>query len=425
MINQLITTFQGFFTRAFWFGNFLPVALFGVIHVVIAWLAYGSETVPLQTLLVGETSKFVVMFPAIFAGLIVLGYILGPMIPLFRELLDGSLFPESLNEAMRRRRKPTLDAIRDRAEFAERVLGTCRAILDSKYKSLSEARSAGAAINGGGAMTRPWLVARVERALVSLKTTLASGQLPPAEDVSSAEDEIVEAFEYNDATVSTGPNAERAQRLTRAMYDFFRVIKDCEQESSYRLFAINTRHSRVAFRNPQATPMADARFLSESYCLNAYNVDFSYIWPRLQIVLPDQGAQGNTGSYNDRLIGARSQVDFAILSTVLAISVPLVWLPLLFSRGNPISLFIAIGLAAPVLIAFFYQLAVESQFELGEVVKSAIDKYRFSVLTDMHLALPPTLQSERSLWEELRVVEQLPGSTDFYYRHPAAAGGQH
>ena len=74
---------------------------------------------------------------------------------------------------------------------------------------------------------------------------------------------------------------------------------------------------------------------------------------------------------------------------------------------------------------FFYQLAVESQFAFGETIKSAIDKYRFSVLKELRLTLPPTLAAERELWAELRVVEQVAGATDLFYRHPPpAAGGQ-
>jgi hypothetical protein len=37
--------------------------------------------------------------------------------------------------------------------------------------------------------------------------------------------------------------------------------------------------------------MADARRSTERYSFNVYQADFDYIWPRLQLVLPDQGSQ--------------------------------------------------------------------------------------------------------------------------------------
>jgi hypothetical protein len=416
MLSQYLTTFQGFFTRAFWFGSFLPVALFAFLHLVIAWVAFGNEAVPLQKWLTLDPTKLT-LFPTIFAGLVVVSYALSPMLPLFRELLDGSALPDWLHEPLRRERKREAPPIRDKVEAAERLLNHCRDIRETLVARVAKARADGVANAPGALPNRPQIHAALGAA-DRLRHKLEHDQPLTSADVSDAVDELIAALEANDSSLpASAPNAQLSADLSKAGEAIFRLVANCEREAAHLEFALRTRHSRIAFDNPQATQMADARFLTESYCLNVYNVDFSYIWPRLQLVLPEQGSQGQVGSYNDRLVAARSQVDFAVLSLALSLTIPLLWLPLLAWDGTSMPLFLGIGVGAPLLAAFFYQLAVESQFEFGEVIKTAIDKYRFAVLKDLQQPLPPTLVAERELWHNLRVAEQTPKQTDLFYHH--------
>jgi hypothetical protein len=231
---------------------------------------------------------------------------------------------------------------------------------------------------------------------------------------------VLAGLKENDSLITEDiPERRNSQRLAQAAEDVVDLTAECEREAGQRALALYTRYGRIAFRDPQATRMGDARFLTESYSLNVYNVDFSYIWPRLQLVLPEQGGQGQVGSHNDRLIAARAQVDFAVLSLALALTIPLLWLPLLAWHGESVPLFIAIGVGGPLLAMFFYQLAVASQFDFGEVVKAAIDKYRFDVLANLRQALPATLAAERALWNDLRVAERKGSISDLFYRHKA------
>src|SRR5262249_15642902 len=93
---------------------------------------------------------------------------------------------------------------------------------------------------------------------------------------------------------------------------------------------------------------------------------------------------------------ARSKVDFAVLSLVLAASIPAVWMPSLLARGGPAWLFFVIGAATPPDLMFFYELVFESQLAFGEVVKTAIDKSRFLVLKMLRLPEPLSRSEERS-----------------------------
>lgn len=416
MLNQYISTFQGFFSRAFWFGSFLPVALFAFLHLAIAWLCFG-DSVPLWTWLAAKPDTLT-LFPAAFAGLVVLGYVLTPIVPILRGMLDGSLLPEWLHDALRREHAADARIIRDKINIANRLCNTYKRSREN-VQPFWVARTVGVAL---GAITNTPAITAAQAAVTGLRTQVDRQQLPPADQFEQAAGALVAALRTNSADIRDGtPNAAWSQRLSATQNALFAILNECDTEAKHREEILRARYSRVAYDDPQATRMADVRLLIESYSSKAYNADFGYIWPRLQLALPEQGAPGAVGSFNDRLMAARAQVDFAVLSLALALTIPLVWLPLLAWRGNSVLLFLGIGVAGPLVAGFFYHIAVESQIAFGEVVKAAIDKYRFSLLTDLRQPLPATLSAEREIWGKLRVAEQAAEMTDLVYRHPKSS----
>jgi hypothetical protein len=80
MLNDVIGVFKGFFSRSFWFGNFLPVAMFSFLHLCIAWLVIPGISL---TTWVQADPKALTYFPMTFAALVVLAYALTPIIPWF------------------------------------------------------------------------------------------------------------------------------------------------------------------------------------------------------------------------------------------------------------------------------------------------------------------------------------------------------
>jgi hypothetical protein len=165
------------------------------------------------------------------------------------------------------------------------------------------------------------------------------------------------------------------------------------------------------------TRVGDARLLAERYSEDTYRVDFNYLWPRIQLLLPkaDEG-------FFQRLQDAQSQVEFSVLALVLALTVPFVWLPVLLFISTTPWLFLVIGLLSPFALLFFYELVVQSQSVFGEVVRVAIDKYRLSVLTEvMRQPMPATLAAERALWARLRQASEPGNEADLSYMHKTTA----
>lgn len=409
VLNEVLGTFKGFFSRAFWFGNFLPVALFTALHLAIAWAALPN--VRLEDWF-SDTASKAIYFTTTFAALVVIAYASTPLVPVMRGLLDGSLLPDVCYDALRRQHLITARNVRTKINASFEYFTSVADLNFSRSKEIWEARAAGVElgrIGDAAAMTS------AVRAVEKLVSEFDDGVPPRYEALDQVSQRMVEALKSNSAKLADG------KLLSRAVGRLIQLLKDAEADAYQQLHTVEARYRHVAFDRPQTTRMADTRFMVESYSSNAYGVDFDYIWPRLQLVLPQQAAQGDVGSFNDKLISARAQIDFAILSLGLSLTVPVVWLPYLVWTATSPVLFLAVGAMSPLLVGFFYYVALESQIAFGEVMKGAIDSYRFKLLGEsLRQTLPQTLAEERNLWAKLQVSDQA-GTTDMiYYQHPKA-----
>jgi hypothetical protein len=409
MLSDVIGIFKGFFSRAFWFGNFLPVAVFSFLHLVIAWLVIPG--IPLGTWAQAEP-KSLTYFSVTFAALVVLAYAITPIIPLVRGLLDGSLLPEWLHDALRREHLVAARAIRRRVSAAYELFSECGLLRETQVRLMWEARKTGNAL---GAVNNSAAIVQAGEVLAKLQRQFDAGDLLSVEDLGNAAALMVTALKSNATDLPGDPNAKRLDRLQNDLVD---LLQDAEVDADNRAQALDTLYSRVAYDNPQATSMADIRFLVEQYSLQAYNAPFDYIWPRLQLVLPTKADQSDENSFAEKLGSARAQIDFAILSLALSVTIPLVWLPYLAWVAIDPVLFVVIGAAAPLLIMFFYHIAVESQIVFGEALNAAIDNYRFILLGgNLRQPLPATLTDERDVWDRLQRIDRQ-RSVELIYRHP-------
>lgn len=413
MLNDIIGVFKGFFSRNFWFGNFLPVAMFSFLHLCIAWLVIPgiSLTTWAQT-----DPKALTYFPMTFAALVVLAYALTPIIPLVRGLLDGSLLPERIHEALRREHFVSARAIRRRINNAVdrfKEMGYWLQVLPPR---IWEARKKG---NAGRTVKDRPAIDRVAATITSLQNRFDAGDALEVNELRAAAGSMIAALEINATELPEGhADQASAERLDRLQVQLVELLKDSETDAENRLAALQTLYSRTAYDNPQATRMADTRFLVEKYPADAYSVDFDYIWPRLQLAIPTKGDQADIGSFAEKLGSARAQIDFAVLSLALSVTIPLAWLPYLAWAGTDPVLFLVIGGTAPLFIIFFYHVAVESQIAFGDVMKAAIDNYRLDLLgVNLRQPLPATLSDERELWTRLQAIDEVP-AYDLTYHYP-------
>ncbi len=245
-------------------------------------------------------------------------------------------------------------------------------------------------------------VEQAVEALNVLTESTRSTELPDRVRVQATFDKILSAYNSRAANFSI----DDLSMLEDACSQFIAMLYEAVSESEYRLRRTPSNYKRTDLL---PTRVADTRKSIERYCEELYHVDFSYVWARIQMILPAESNQ-----FSLRLRDAQSQVNFSILILGLMCTVPLVWLPILFAVSKSPWLFLAVGfLSVPVLL-FLYELVVQSEAVFGELVRAAIDKYRLQVLTEIvHQPLPQTLAVERTLWLGLRSAAEAGNSVDF------------
>ena len=92
IFGQVLSAFKGILSNTFWFGAFLPVAVFAAVNLLFAAQVSSAADVLLNQI---GTEKWTWLIPAVL-GLIVTAYVLGPMVRLFLPVFYGGGFPDWL-----------------------------------------------------------------------------------------------------------------------------------------------------------------------------------------------------------------------------------------------------------------------------------------------------------------------------------------
>jgi hypothetical protein len=408
MFNQILTAFQGFFSRSFWFASFLPVATVAALHLAVAELAFPG-LVPVQQWIEAGLGDKAAGFTVVVASLVVLAYALAPFTPLVRDILDGRALPDWLHNLLRQARVADWRRAKARMDAARSTFNQ----FDLMYRlQVPEIWNAAEKGNGLGKVTDPELIRTASGAVRALQTQMQSSRLPELSIAKEAVGRLIASLEKNASDLDTSVSRELsgAKELLIALIDEARREAEYQRlriRSTYRVDLLPTRLDLLPTR------VGDARRITERYSEDTYQVDFDYVWTRIQMLLPKEDTE-----FLKRVGDAQSQVSFSVLALMLMLTVPLVWLPTLLVTATTPWLFLAIGFLSPVLVLFLYELVVQSQSVFGEVVRAAIDKYRIQVLTEvMRQPLPATLAVERLLWRGLSLASEPANAANLNLTH--------
>jgi hypothetical protein len=135
-----------------------------------------------------------------------------------------------------------------------------------------------------------------------------------------------------------------------------------------------------------------------------YGMDAVFYWPRLYLVLPS-----DTRSLAE---GYRSGLDRMILLASLAVAFPPAALVVLaFARTSWLAWWIATAVSVLVGMAGYLG-AVSAAVAFGDVLRSCFDNYRRTLLAQLGMIPPSTLEEERKLWATLKQQLYQRGSND-------------
>jgi hypothetical protein len=386
IFGQVFTAFQSLLSRAFWFGSFLPVALFAALNLMLAPAVFPNAP-KLQDVAKPDWA----LMPVVLVGLVVVAYALGPLIPLFRELLDGRGLPEMAQRALIRRPQKERRRAEDDRNAARNLAADLVELQQSASLDLQAARAAGVAL---GTTQAPLAIEQAEAATAALANRLNAGGLRSRDQAAAAVRDTAEALRRNSSVAGGAADGVLAPRVAAVHGQIIELLRRAREQSD-RLRQHQEERLRDRPADVQPTEVGNVRARSERYCREMYGVDFNYIWSRLQLVIAENEAVAR------RIEAAKALIDFAVLSLVLTTALVVVWLPLLALRGRSPWLFLIMGALGPLLIGFFYRLVVETQLSFGNVMQGVVDRFRFDLLKMLHIKPPATLGDERVIWRWL------------------------
>jgi hypothetical protein len=392
MLNTFFSIYQGFFSRGFWLGCFLPVALFTAVHLTLAAVQFPAQ-VPLVDWLTSSADAPAKLIPILLAVLVVLAWMLAPLVPMLRSLLDGALLPDWLLEALRQER---VDEATQAADAEGDVMTALEDAYDRWQDFAKDAQKTFVAARKDGKDRTPPDERLTNQAVVAIsdfRAATAGGRVPPVKLAQQAVDALAAALRAGTADSAIWARLDGLGRVLIA------AIVQTREQTKLRLDSAAERRADNPLHHYRATRIGDVREQTQSYPSRVYGVDFEFLWPRLQVFFAKDDPLAQ------RLDDAQSQVDFGVLALALAVTVPLVWLPLLAATAREPWLFLVVGVVSPLVIKFFNELVIQSQRGFGTIVETAIDRYRLDVLTRLLLQpMPATRSAERTLWAAVRIA---------------------
>ena len=150
-----------------------------------------------------------------------------------------------------------------------------------------------------------------------------------------------------------------------------------------------------------------------TYSLARYYMDLDIFWTRLQNSL-----QKDAKDYYAVLQDSKVQVDTMGALFWLSVVFTLVWTATLcfVFRDATAWQFLTAGTVGTVCAIIFYLLACESYRVFADVMRSAVDLFRFQVLQALHLSIPADSNDEKALWLRLGGATGFLDVEDFQYK---------
>jgi len=135
------------------------------------------------------------------------------------------------------------------------------------------------------------------------------------------------------------------------------------------------------------------------------------LWTRLQHVI--QKSDKDAALLQD----AKMQLDCCIGAWWLIVVYTIAWALVLVWQSVNVVPFVIVWVAGPFLAVVSYRLACERYQVWADLVRSAVDLFRFDLLRELALPLPPGIEEERRLWNAVSQQTGYLEAMDASYKH--------
>lgn len=410
MLGTVLDRLTGLLSKSFIVASFFPALIFCVLNgFILYWNCPWFRAVCERFFAVGPVQQTYLLVTALIS-VSVLAYFLSSINLLLRELLEGKHLP---NWGWVRRMLPdyqrkTLFAMESRIEQIAKEIIDLKPQIKLWKQELIDARHAGKGNDPKSLEAAQAAVAALEEAqaaVAALEEKFASRAVVDQRDLQPAVAAVGSALRLNDANAVPAVNGLHVTLSKRLDEAVRRLRGEINRLSAERQFTFDSE--RV-----EATTLGNIARTAPSYAADRYGMNLDALWTRLQKVLQDND------KFYQSVLDAKTQLDFLVNFWWLTASTTLFWLPALALSSRTVFWFLGISVAGPLLALLWYRLAARAYGVFSDILRSAVDLYRFDLLKSLHLPLPQGLGDEKELWEQLNRLSWGDASAWLRYKHP-------
>jgi len=421
MLTKLLDSITGQFTsKSYWLGSMMPLLLFLFANYAMLLRHSGSVALPLSK---AESLAATAFQSSVIVGTILaLAYVLSTMSSLMLELLEGKYLGPVASLLYRTQwsKLAALDEAYKETALDQRAIEKSRTEWEDRlYASRMVGESTGITTNFWGKL-RDAALSRFK--LAPLRFRVRHGLR-------------VEPRLLNDVVLAVADSLSKRKavmgcELDRAHNDVLDAIQYAGDRSQFeRIRLLNERQFHFPGIRPSAadgiagpstdsilapTRMGNIGRTMRSYALIRYQLDLDIFWTRLQSAIqkdPD---------FLKSLQDTKAQLDFMVTLVWLSLIFTLYWtVALLRIYPNSTELeFRLISIGGVFLTLALYEMSCQSYRVFADVMRSAVDLFRFKMLE--LLRMPPQYGSEeeRDLWLRLGNAVGYGKHERFTYKNP-------
>ncbi len=414
MLATVIDRLTSLVSKYFVIGAFLPVLMFAFLTGTIFYYnsSWFREWAKPEMSGTGTAKTFDAV--ALLIGIAIIAYLLSTVNTFLREILEGKHLLPIWNPLLRifqARQEQKLAKLNEEYSTARNEGAVIGQQKQKWQQQLSTAAEAGIKQKPDPTAYRKSILA-----LEGLRSLRSGAKSVTAAQLKSVVDGL--STELAMKNESTADISTERPLLREDRFDLLNLI-DYAQDSwaSRELRAFNERQASFGLPHVAPTAMGNVGLTIQSYGITRYQLNLDKFWGSLQVIL-----QSDKDFYA-QLQDAKVQLDFLVNCVWLCCLTTVGCVPVLLVKGHSALVFLLVAIGGPCAAYFFYFLAVRNYMGFAELVRTAVDLYRFKLLEALHVALPNSVRDERATWATLQRLFY-PGSEgiELSLQHNAQAG---
>lgn len=386
MLSTLLSQTSAVLSRLFVFASFVPTLVFAFVNgcLLSLWLPEFRDWARPQV----HGTEVAFDVAASIIGIAVVAYILFALNNSLRVFLETAAFlPPKVREALcaseevrlQRITGNYLNAMNERMRM-ERLRGRDRRLL--------EAVDAGAGVQSNSYDPD----GKAGRALRILEKKSFRNRLISSEEMKETIQTVADELRVNNKAIGP-PHLDEAHLLLLKLQDYA-----VDRWKSEEIEHFNHRQFQFGALTPKPTRLGNVADSVQGYTLSRYNLNIEALWTRFFSVM-----QQKKDAF-PAIDEVKTQLDFLVTCTWLSALSCLCWAVTLVASGHSIRDFLLVAMLGPLVTYLLYDFAVRTYTVFADVLRSAIDQYRFAILESMALPLPGGLGEERQIWGEVSAL---------------------